>query len=98
MSQQTEPQTTRYSVFFYDGWHIPEPDYIWVAEVDGQNPRDALEANLRQIVKTVREMLELDEDDISDYKIQEALYIVPGDYWMSYHDVYWRSSLSAAAE
>ncbi len=101
MSQRNKPQNPtrqKYIVFFYDGWHIPEPDYIWVAEVDGKNPQDALETSLQQIIQTVREMLQLDEDDLSDYKIQEALYIVPSDYWMSYNEVYWHASLSAAAE
>jgi hypothetical protein len=101
MSQQTEPRHAarqQYYVFYYDGWHIPQPDYVWIAEVEGKNPQDALETNMQQILKSAREILELAEDDLSDDRLQEALYIVPSDSWLSYREVYWRASLATSME
>jgi hypothetical protein len=101
MSQQTKSQDAvpqNYTIFFNDAWHIPEPAFYWVAEVQGMNPQEALDTNLLHLIQAVREILELDEDDLSDYKIEEALYIVPSKYWMSSYEMDWQARLSATAE
>ncbi len=85
-----------YYVFFKDEWHIPEPAYYFVDVVQGRNPNDALERNLPHLLGAVRKILDVGEAEVAEYKLEEALYIVPTDYWMSSREAYWQASLGSS--
>ncbi len=85
-----------YYVFFNDEWHIPEPVYYFIDVVKGRNPRDALERSFPQLLGAVRKTLEIDEDEVAEYKLEEALYIVPTESWMSSREAYWQASLGSS--
>lgn len=80
-----------YYVFFNDEWHIPEPAYYFIDVVKGRNPKDAIERNLPHLLGAVRKTLEIDEDAVAEYKLEEALYIVPTESWMSSREAYWQA-------
>ncbi len=66
-----------FEVLFYVGDHDP-PAYFLVGEAKGETPEEALSEHLPQLIATVREMFDLDED-ISDWKICETLYLLHPD-------------------
>jgi len=63
-----------FEVLFYVGDYDP-PAYFLVGEAEGETPEEALRANLPQLITTVREMFDL-EEDIPDWKIGETLNLL----------------------
>jgi hypothetical protein len=64
-----------YEVVFFDGWGVM-PAYYLLDAVEGDTPEDALAANLERIMGQVRRRFGLDEDDVSEKRIQETIYVL----------------------
>lgn len=75
-----------YEVLFYDGWSTV-PAYYLVGSVEGDTPEQSLEANIEQVTRQVRELLSLDDSDVSDDQIQETIYVLRENGLVSLQDV-----------
>lgn len=67
-----------FEVLFYDGWSDP-PAYLPVDVVEGETVEGTLKKNLANIIAEVRKLLGIEESELSDEAICEALYLVPAD-------------------
>lgn len=75
-----------YEVLFYDGWSTI-PAYYLVGSVEGDTPEQSLEANIEQVTRQVRELLSLNDSDVSDDQIQETIYVLRENGLVSLQDV-----------
>ena len=66
-----------HEVVFYSG-EEPFPTYYLIDTINCENIEEELRSKLARITQRVRRMLSI-EDDISDWKIHEALYVLPED-------------------
>jgi outer membrane lipopolysaccharide assembly protein LptE/RlpB len=71
---------------FYDGWSTV-PAYYLVGSVQGDTPEQALEANIEQVTRQVRDLLSLNDSDVSDDQIQETIYVLRENALVSLQDV-----------
>lgn len=67
-----------FEVLFYDAWSDP-PAYLLVEAVEGETAEEALKENLPEIITAVREVLDMNEEELPDEAICEMLYLVPAD-------------------
>jgi len=74
-----------YEVLFFDGWG-GIPAYYLIDEVEGETPEQALMVNLDRITGQVRERLSLSENDMTDEKILQGIYVVRGRGLVSVSD------------
>lgn len=63
-----------HEILFYNGEQFP-PAYYLIDGIEANNPEDAFAHQLPYMLKRVREMLGFGSE-ISDRKIQDALYIL----------------------
>ena len=66
-----------HEVVFYSG-DQPFPAYYLIDETECENRQEELKNNLALITQRVRKMFDI-VDDIPDYKIHEALYVLHED-------------------
>ena len=85
-------------ILFLDEWHMPEPAYYLVDEVKGINPKDAIKRNRVHLLKRVRDILSVQKDEIAEYKIERALYVIPIEHWVSASEAYWQVDLATTVE
>jgi len=76
-----------YMVFWSNEWAEP-PAFYWVADVQGQSPKHALESNLEEIIRATRKfdgsLYDLDRDYII-----ENLCLLRRDCWTSQYTPNW---------
>ncbi|MBC7263717.1 MAG: hypothetical protein H5T64_05085 [Chloroflexi bacterium] len=75
-----------YEVLFFDGWGTM-PAYYLLDGVEGDTPEQALSENLKRITQRVRRQFDLDEDEVSDEKIQGTIYVLRENGLVSVRDV-----------
>ena len=73
----------QYNVFFLHEWQLPEPMYYFVDQVEASNPWEAIENHLPNLARRVREWMEVDKSELDDGTIEESLYVVRTEDWMS---------------
>lgn len=84
-----------YYVLFLHEWHFPEPVYYMVDLVEAETPWQVLQEHLPALAQKVRAWLEVDENDLDDDAIAEALIIIPTEAWMHASDIYRRATLKS---
>ena len=75
-----------YEVLFFDGWGTM-PTYYLLDSVEGDTPEHALAATLERITQQIRRQFDLREDEVSDRKIQETIYVLRENGLVSVRDV-----------
>ncbi len=64
-----------YEAVFYNGWMEP-PGYFLITTASGNTPEQALSRNLARITSQVRKVFDLDQNDVSDSRLQETIYLL----------------------
>ncbi len=77
---------TLYDAVFYNGW-IEPPGYFLIDTVEGTTPEQALLENLAGLTEQVRRMFFEDDQDPSDNRLQETIYVLRANALVSTHSI-----------